>query len=108
MPEPSHRRPISGTEWRTSVIILSASALWLTDGIHHLDPALPAMLAFAALLTPGVGPLAWPDLDRGIGWPHFLLDASPASLCHALPASCDTPRAMVVLQRRPPPLHEHN
>ena len=27
-------------------VILSASALWLTDGIHHLDPALPAMLAF--------------------------------------------------------------
>src|SRR5205823_1842669 len=41
-PEPARRRPISGAEWRTIGIILSASALWLTDGVHHLDPALPA------------------------------------------------------------------
>ena len=91
MPEPARRRPISGSEWRTIVIILSASALWLTDGIHHLDPALPAMLAFAALLTPGVGPLAWPDLDRGIGWPNFFAIAASISLAHALVASGAAP-----------------
>src|SRR5436309_12728404 len=51
-PEPARRRPISGAEWRTIAIILSASALWLTDGVHHLDPALPALPGFAALLTP--------------------------------------------------------
>jgi len=91
MPEPARRRPISGSEWRTIVIILSASALWLTDGIHHLDPALPAMLAFAALLTPGVGPLAWPDLDRGIGWSNFFVIAASISLAHALVASGAAP-----------------
>ncbi len=91
MPEPAHRRPISGTEWRTIVIILSASALWLTDGIHHLDPALPAMLAFAALLTPGLGPLVWPDLDQGIGWSNFFVIAASISLAHALVASGAAP-----------------
>ena len=91
MPEPAHRRPISGTEWRTIVIILSASALWLTDGIHHLDPALPAMLAFAALLTPGVGPLVWSDLDRGIGWSNFFVIAASISLAHALVTSGAAP-----------------
>jgi len=35
-------RPRAADAWRTIVIILSASALWLTDGIHHLDPARPA------------------------------------------------------------------
>src|SRR4029453_1389938 len=64
-PEPARRRPISGTEWRTVAIILSASALWLTDGVHHLDPAIPALLAFVVLLTPGLGPLVWADLERG-------------------------------------------
>src|SRR4029450_4138102 len=64
-PAPVHRRPVSPIEWRTITIILGASALWLTDSLHHLDPALPALLAFAALLTPGVGPLVWSDLDRG-------------------------------------------
>ena len=46
-------------------IILGASALWLTDAVHHLDPALPALLALSALLVPGFGPLVWADLERG-------------------------------------------
>jgi sodium-dependent dicarboxylate transporter 2/3/5 len=90
-PEPAHRRPISRIEWRTTAIILGASALWLTDGVHHLDPALPAMLAFAALLTPGVGPLAWSDLDRGVGWSNFFVIAASISLAHALVASGAAP-----------------
>jgi solute carrier family 13 (sodium-dependent dicarboxylate transporter), member 2/3/5 len=91
MPEPARRRPISRMEWRTIAIILSASALWLTDGFHHLDPALPAMLAFVALLTPGVGPLAWSDLDRGVGWSNFFVIAASISLAHALVASGAAP-----------------
>jgi anion transporter len=91
MPEPARRRPISAIEWRTVAIILGASALWLTDGIHHLDPAVPAMLAFAALLTPGVGPLVWSDLDRGVGWSNFFVIAASISLAHALVASGAAP-----------------
>src|SRR5512145_1026000 len=91
MPEPARRRPISRTEWRTIVIILGASALWLSDAVHHLDPALPAMLAFVALLTPGIGPLVWSDLDRGVGWSNFFVIAASISLAHALVASGAAP-----------------
>jgi solute carrier family 13 (sodium-dependent dicarboxylate transporter), member 2/3/5 len=87
MPEAARRRPVSGSEWRTVVIILGASALWLTDGLHHLDPAVPALLAFAALLTPRLGPLVWSDLDRGVGWSNFFVIATSISLAHALVAS---------------------
>src|SRR5438094_5232618 len=90
-PEPARRRPISGAEWRTIGIILSASALWLTDGVHHLAPALPALLAFAALLTPGLGPLVWGDLERGVGWANFFVIAASISLYHALVSSCSSP-----------------
>jgi solute carrier family 13 (sodium-dependent dicarboxylate transporter), member 2/3/5 len=86
-PGPARRQPISRMEWRTIAIILGASALWLTDGVHHLDPALPAMLAFAALLTPGIGPLAWSDLDRGVGWSNFFVIAASISLAHSLVVS---------------------
>jgi di/tricarboxylate transporter len=89
--EPARRRPISGTEWRTVGIILSASVLWLTDGVHHLDPALPALLAFAALLTPKLGPLVWADLERGVGWANFFVIAASISLAHALVASGAAP-----------------
>src|SRR5499426_1061456 len=91
LPAPVHRRPVSPIEWRTIAIILGASALWLTDGLHHLDPALPALLAFAALLTPGVGPLVWSDLDRGVAWSNFFVIAASISLAHALVASGAAP-----------------
>jgi anion transporter len=87
MPEPGRRRPLSGVEWRTVTVILGASALWLTDGVHHLDPALPAMLAFVALLIPRVGPLVWADLERGVGWANFFVIAASISLAHVLGTS---------------------
>jgi len=90
-PEPARRRPISGAEWRTVAIILSASVLWLTDGVHHLDPAIPALLAFVALLTPGLGPLVWADLERGVGWSNFFVIAASISLAHALVVSGAAP-----------------
>ncbi len=91
VPERAQRQPISGVEWRTIAIILGASVLWLTDGFHHLDPALPALLAFVALLTPRLGPLVWSDLDRGVGWANFFVIAASISLAQALVASGAAP-----------------
>jgi sodium-dependent dicarboxylate transporter 2/3/5 len=84
---PVPRKPLSGVEWRTLVVILGASALWLTDAVHHLDPALPALLAFVALLIPGIGPLGWADLERGVGWANFFVIAASISLAHVLGTS---------------------
>jgi di/tricarboxylate transporter len=78
-------------EWRTLAIILGASVLWLTDPLHGLDPAIPALLAFAALLTPGLGPLAWADLERGVGWANVFVIGASLSLAHALEASGAAP-----------------
>ncbi|MBM4440900.1 MAG: anion permease [Candidatus Rokubacteria bacterium] len=77
-------RPWTGVEARTLAIVLGASVLWLTDGVHHMDPALPALLALVALLTPGLGPLTWSDLDRGVGWANFVVIGASISLAHAL------------------------
>jgi anion transporter len=73
-----------GPERRTLLIVLAASTLWLTDAIHHLEPAVPALLALVALLTPGVGPLKWGDLDRGVGWANFFVIGASISLARAL------------------------
>jgi anion transporter len=86
-PVPAPRTPLSGVEWRTLGVILGASALWLTDAVHHLDPALPALLAFVALLIPGIGPLGWADLERGVGWANFFVIAASISLAHVLGTS---------------------
>src|SRR5215475_5578753 len=79
-PEPASRRGLSGLEWRTVGVILGASVLWLTDAWHHLDPALPALLALVALLLPRFGPLVWADLDRGVGWANVFVIAASISL----------------------------
>ena len=75
---------LTGREGRTLAIVLGASTLWLTDAVHHLDPALPALLALIALLTPGLGILSWSDLDRGVGWGNFFVIGASISLAQAL------------------------
>ncbi|MGH7355186.1 MAG: SLC13 family permease [Candidatus Rokuibacteriota bacterium] len=88
LPAPAReRRALAGPEWRTVGVILGASVLWLTDAVHHLDPALPAMLAFVALLIPRFGPLVWADLERGVGWVNFFVIGSSISLAHVLGVS---------------------
>jgi sodium-dependent dicarboxylate transporter 2/3/5 len=84
LPAAAIGHPVAAAEWRTAGVILGASALWLTEALHGLDPAVPALLAFVALLTPGLGPLAWHDLDRGVGWASMFVIAASISLAHAL------------------------
>ena len=79
--------PFSGKEIRTLAITLGASLLWLTDAWHHWNPALPAILAWACLLTPGIGVLSWKEFERGFGWANFFVIASSLSLARALAGS---------------------
>ena len=79
--------PLSTVEIRTVVITLGASLLWLTDALHHWHPAVPALLAFICLLTPGIGVLTWSDFERHLGWANFFVLASSLSLAHALASS---------------------
>ena len=84
---PGGARPLSGREVRTLVITLAASLLWLTDVWHHWNPALPAVLAWACLLMPGIGVLSWRDFEKSFGWANFFVLASSLSLARALAAS---------------------
>jgi anion transporter len=84
-PQPAVKSaPLSGQEVRTIVITVSASALWLTDSIHHFHPVLPALLAWIFLLLPRVGVLTWSEFERSIGWTSFFVLASSLSLARAL------------------------
>ena len=76
--------PFSKMEIRTIVITLGASVLWLTDAFHHMNPSLPALLAWICLLSPGIGVLTWKEFERNIGWSNFFVIASSMSLAHAL------------------------
>ena len=76
--------PLSKVEIRTAVITLGASILWLTDAIHHLNPALPALIAWVFLLAPGIGALTWKEFETRFGWSNFFVLATSLSLANAL------------------------
>ena len=80
-------KPFSAKETRTLIITCGASALWLTDALHHWHPAIPAVMAWILLLMPGVGVLTWKEFERDIGWTNFFVLASSLSLAKALVTS---------------------
>jgi di/tricarboxylate transporter len=84
-------RPLSGVELRTALITLGASLLWLTDGVHHWHPTIPALLAWVSLLAPGIGVLTWSDFERHLGWANFFILASSLSLAQAMVSSGAAP-----------------
>ena len=81
---PAGRAPLSAGELRAGCITLGASALWLTDALHHWHPAIPALLAWACLVAPGIGVLSWKEFERGMSWASIFVIASSLSLGHAL------------------------
>ena len=77
-------RPLSGKEWRTVAITVGASALWMTDAVHHWHPVVPALLAWIFLLMPRIGVLTWTEFEREFAWTNFFVLASSLSLARAL------------------------
>jgi sodium-dependent dicarboxylate transporter 2/3/5 len=76
--------PMTATEMRTAAITAGASALWLTDAVHHWNPALPALIAWALLLAPGIGVLTWREFEEGVGWSNLFVIGASLSLARAL------------------------
>ncbi len=44
--EETEAQPFTHLEIRTIAITFGAAALWLTDAVHHMDPAIPALAAW--------------------------------------------------------------
>jgi anion transporter len=85
--ETAPERPMTAREWRALAIIITTTALWLSDGIHHLDPTIPALLGATALFLPVVGVMTWEDFDETSPWGIFLVTGSALSLAVALDRS---------------------
>jgi hypothetical protein len=76
VPQMGAQGMLSGREWRTAIVTIGASVLWLTDALQHLHHALPALLAWICLLAPGTGVLSWTDFERHLGWANLFALAS--------------------------------
>ncbi len=80
----SKAQALTRAEIKTIAITLGASLLWLTDAIHHLNPAIPALAAWMCLLAPGIGVISWREFEKNLGWNNFFVIASSLSLASAL------------------------
>lgn len=75
---------LAAPERRALWILVVTSVLWFTDTLHGLSPAIPALIAAALLLAPGMGVIGWQDLERRISWGLLLTVGTSLSLAQAL------------------------
>jgi di/tricarboxylate transporter len=78
------RRPFSATEVKALAVLAATLTLWLTDSVHHLSPAIPALIGGAMLLTPGVGVLSWKAFEDRLSWGVILSIGASLSLAAAM------------------------
>lgn len=74
------RHPYTAAEKRTLAVLALTAGLWLTDSIHQLSPAIPALLGAAILLLPGVGVISWKTFESRLSWGLILTVGTSLSL----------------------------
>ena len=79
--------PLSSPERRTLAVLGLTAALWLSDGWHHLSPAIPALIGASLLLAPGIGVLAWKEFEAKVSWSMLLTVGASLSLAAAMAES---------------------
>ncbi|HUI94275.1 MAG TPA: SLC13 family permease [Xanthobacteraceae bacterium] len=79
--------PLTAAEIKTLVVLAATLALWLTDRLHGLSPAVPALIGAAMLLAPGIGVLGWEAFERKLSWGLILSVAASLSLAAAMTQS---------------------
>jgi anion transporter len=80
-------KPLSAAEIKTLLVLGATSALWLSDAIHGLSPAVPALLAAIVLLSPKVGVLSWKTFEAKLSWGLILTVGASLSLARLMAAT---------------------
>lgn len=76
--------PLSPAEVKTLLVLGVTAALWLTDTIHGLSPAIPALLAAAFLLSPKLGVLPWKTFEAKLSWGLILTVGASMSIARLM------------------------
>jgi sodium-dependent dicarboxylate transporter 2/3/5 len=74
------REPYSQAEKKTLIVLAITAGLWFTDRMHHLSPAVPALLGAALLMLPRVGVISWRTFETRLSWGLILTVGSSLSL----------------------------
>jgi len=77
-------QPFRAIEIKTLAVLAGTLALWLTDRLHHLSPAIPALIGAAVLLLPRIGVLSWRTFESKLSWGIILSIGAALSLAAAM------------------------
>jgi len=77
---PAAMPALSRQELTTISILGLVSALWLTDFLHGLSPAIPALIGALLLCCPKFGVLRWKDFEGRLSWGLVLTVGASLSL----------------------------
>jgi di/tricarboxylate transporter len=81
------QHPLSAAEIKTLAVLAATLTLWLTDSLHRLSPAVPALIGGGALLIPGMGVLSWKTFESKLSWGIILSVGASLSLAAAMTRS---------------------
>jgi anion transporter len=85
--ESPERTPFSAAELRTLAILALTALLWLTDAVHRLSPAIPALIGAALLLLPVTGVIDWKAFEQRLSWGLILTVGTSLSLASLMTRS---------------------
>lgn len=81
---PARTGELSRLEARTLAVLVLTSALWLTDAVHRLSPAVPALFGAVLLVCPKIGVVSWKDFESRLSWGLMLTVGASLSLAQAM------------------------
>jgi anion transporter len=77
-------QPFTAIEIKTLAVLAGTLALWLTDRLHHLSPAIPALIGAAVLLLPRIGVMSWQTFESKLSLGIILSIGAALSLAAAM------------------------
>ncbi|WP_460800011.1 SLC13 family permease [Microbacterium sp. GXF0217] len=76
--------PLTAPERRAGLLLIAVVALWCTEPVHHIPPALVALLGAIVVVSPGIGCITLPVAVKKVPWALLLFLAATLALASAL------------------------
>lgn len=80
----TQRQPLSRNEAVTLAVLAGTCLLWLSDSVHKLSPAIPALVGAVILQLPWIGAVTWKQVESRLSWNLILTIAAAMSLAGAM------------------------
>jgi len=79
--------PLTAPQRRVLLLLAAVIAGWCTEPLHHVDPAIVALLGALVAVAPGVGSVSWPAAVKSIPWSLLIFMAATLAMATAITTS---------------------